>query len=188
MRREQVSLHIFGTLFRQSLLYYVKVDVESGHLRNWAEIWEEKVLKTIIYRNQNNETAGLFSFNSSALHLSQSLNIHFLFQIILQSTKLYRIMALLYSNLRAIQCTSAALGITRTGNNPPKLTSCPFSIPSPRKSSLSKVPRTRGLQHCKFNLHPWGFTPVTPTAHFSHLFRCSLHFLFLLFAISLCKF
>lgn len=29
--REQVSLHMFSTFFGQSLLYYAKVDVESGH-------------------------------------------------------------------------------------------------------------------------------------------------------------
>lgn len=28
IRREQVNLHMFGTLSRQSLLYYVKVDVD----------------------------------------------------------------------------------------------------------------------------------------------------------------
>lgn len=31
MSREQVSIHRFGTFLRQSLLYYAKADVESGH-------------------------------------------------------------------------------------------------------------------------------------------------------------
>lgn len=143
MSKEQASLHIFGTFFRQSLLFMLRFGYEIWTLRSWAEIQKENALKTNIYQNKNSLTAGLFSFNSFAFHISQSLKIHFFSQIILQSTHFtgllhFFIPALKEFNAPHLLWTSPGLVIT------PKLPSYPFSTPSPRKSSLIQNSKYQG--------------------------------------------
>lgn len=87
--------------------------------------------------------------------------------------QLYRIMTLFYSSLKGILC-SHLLWISPGLVTTPKIPSCSFSTPSPRKSIQSS--KNLCLQHCKCILHPWGFTSVTPTTPI--WFCCSLYFIF----------
>lgn len=61
-------------------------------------------------------------------------------QTIFQSTMFYRIIALLYSSLKGIQCTSPALGITRIDNNP-KITT--LSLFHPKSQEIIPIQNSK---------------------------------------------
>lgn len=85
--------------------------------------------------------------------------------------QLYRIMTLFYSSLKGILC-SHLLWISPGLVTTPKIPSCSFSTPSPRKSIQSS--KNLRLQHCKCI-----FTPLR--VHISHSYNSHLVLLFFVF-------
>lgn len=112
----------------------------------------------------------------------------FFFPIILQSTTLYRIMALLYLSIKGIQCTLSALDTTRTGNNSQNYQAAPFPPQAPGNPPYPKfqepeICRTANLFYTLEGSHqslPQLISPIW--------FCSSLYFLFLVLALSLCEF
>lgn len=108
------------------------------------------------------------------IHNSQSLNVHFFSQIILQSTTLYRIIALIYFSIKGIQCTSPALDITRTGNNFQNYQVAPFH---PKPQEILPIQTSKNKGPAALQIY---FTPLRVHISHSHTsvspiwFGCSL--------------
>lgn len=182
MSREQESLHIFSTFFRQSWLIMLRLiwNLDTEELsRNLGR----KCLKyNYLPKSKQLNSWPIFIQVLCISHFPIFKNPLF-FQIILQSTTFYRIIALLYSSLKGIQCTPPALDIIRTGNNPQNYHAAPFP---PKAQEILPIQNSKYQRPAALQIY---FPPLRVHISHSHsLFLPSFLLFFVLSFTTLCFF